>query len=73
VPVEGICLYPVASHLGWDDGRLCENGLLGHSPTDGTRTVDPGLLSVIRADPLLSGRIADRPAQVSVVQRESQR
>ncbi|WP_208153918.1 glycosyltransferase (plasmid) [Sinorhizobium medicae] len=27
VPVEGICLYPIISHLGWDDERPCENGL----------------------------------------------
>lgn len=28
VPVEGICLYPVLDYPGWDDGRLCETGLL---------------------------------------------
>ena len=28
VPVEGICLYPVLDHPGWDDGRYCPNGLL---------------------------------------------
>lgn len=28
VPVEGICLYPVLSHLGWDDDRYCPNGML---------------------------------------------
>ncbi len=28
VPVEGICLYPVMNHLGWDDDRHCQNGLL---------------------------------------------
>lgn len=28
VPVEGICLYPVLNHLGWDDDRHCKNGLL---------------------------------------------
>lgn len=56
VPVEGVCLYPVANHLGWDDDRLCENGLLGHRPVEGTRTVDPGLLGVIRGEPLFGGR-----------------
>ena len=43
VPVEGICLYPVADHLGWDDDRLCENGLLGHEVRGGTRAVHPPL------------------------------
>jgi len=28
VPVEGLCLYPVLNHLGWDDDRYCQNGLL---------------------------------------------
>jgi len=27
VPVEGICLYPVLDHPGWDDGWHCPNGL----------------------------------------------
>jgi hypothetical protein len=27
VPLEGICLYPVLSHPGWDDDRYCPNGL----------------------------------------------
>lgn len=47
VPVEGVCLYPVANHLGWDDDRLCENGLLGHLPVGGTRSVDARLSAVI--------------------------
>ena len=52
VPVEGICLYPVANHLGWDDDRLCRNGLLGHEVRDGARTVEPALLAEIQ------GRVA---------------
>ncbi len=64
VPVEGVCLYPVANHLGWDDDRLCENGLLGHLPgTGGTgRRVDPGLLAAIRATPLPDRDAGVRPA-----------
>ena len=32
-PVEGICLYPVLSHRGWDDARHCPNGLFaGYTP-----------------------------------------
>lgn len=27
IPVEGICLYPVLNHLGWDNDRDCQNGL----------------------------------------------
>lgn len=43
VPVEGICLYPVLDHPGWDDGRYCPNGLLGFSPGTGLRVADPPL------------------------------
>lgn len=43
VRVEGICLYPIANHPGWDDDRLCPNGLLGHDPSDGARTVEEPL------------------------------
>jgi glycosyltransferase involved in cell wall biosynthesis len=53
VPVEGVCLYPVADHLGWDDDRPCANGLLNHLPVAGVRQVDPQLLRVICGNPLL--------------------
>ncbi|WP_217429558.1 glycosyltransferase family 4 protein [Sphingomonas bacterium] len=34
VPVEGLCLYPILDHPGWDDERPCPNGLL-HTTEDG--------------------------------------
>ena len=37
VPVEGICLYPVLNHPGWDDDRHCQNGLLDYDFDDGRR------------------------------------
>ena len=41
VPVEGVCLYPVLDHPGWDDDRACPNGLL-HTASCGTeRRADP--------------------------------
>ena len=43
VPVEGVCLYPVLDHPGWDDGRYCPNGLLGFTPGSGVRVADPAL------------------------------
>ncbi len=27
VPVQGICLYPILNHPGWEDDRHCHNGL----------------------------------------------
>ena len=39
VPVEGICLYPVLSHPGWDDDRYCNNGLFEMASQQGRRLV----------------------------------
>ncbi|MCW8087323.1 glycoside hydrolase family 1 protein [Sabulicella glaciei] len=39
VPIEGICLYPVLSHLGWDDDRYCPNGMLELAVEGEERTV----------------------------------
>ena len=37
VPIEGICLYPIVNHPGWDDDRACENGLLSARISNGVR------------------------------------
>jgi hypothetical protein len=47
VPVEGICLYPVLNHPGWDDDRPCHNGLLTQQMREGRRGVDPALAEVV--------------------------
>lgn len=39
VPIEAICLYPIISHLGWDDDRPCENGLLSLERSGAQRTI----------------------------------
>jgi polysaccharide biosynthesis protein PelF len=52
VPVEGICLYPVANHPGWDDDRDCPNGLLAAQSAGGRRAVHQPL-----ADALAQARL----------------
>ena len=47
VEVEGLCLYPIADHLGWDDDRLCPNGLLGHRVDNGQRVMHAPLAEAI--------------------------
>jgi hypothetical protein len=37
VDVQGICLYPVTDYPGWEDGRLCETGLLTQADESGRR------------------------------------
>ena len=48
VPVEGICLYPVVSHLGWDDDRYCPNGLFELTWRHGHRDVHVPLARELR-------------------------
>lgn len=40
VPVEGICLYPIASYPGWDDGRFAPVGLFSAPDANGERETD---------------------------------
>ena len=54
--VEGICLYPIADHPGWDDDRLCPNGLLGHEPRSLGRSLHPPLAEAIERWHRLAGR-----------------
>jgi hypothetical protein len=39
VPIEGICLYPIVNHPGWDDDRHCYNGLWDYPNSDGERLI----------------------------------
>lgn len=48
VPVQGICLYPILNHPGWDDDRHCPNGLVDYSPVTFERSFDQALLSELQ-------------------------
>ncbi len=37
LPLEGVCLYPIMNHPGWDDERHCHNGLWDYAQVDGQR------------------------------------
>ena len=37
--VEGICLYPILNHPGWDDDRHCYNGLWDYADKGGEREI----------------------------------
>lgn len=39
VRVEGICLYPIVNHPGWDDDRHCHNGLWDYANEKGEREI----------------------------------
>jgi beta-glucosidase/6-phospho-beta-glucosidase/beta-galactosidase len=48
VPVEGVCLYPILNHPGWDDDRHCENGLWDYASETGHREMYQPLGDEIR-------------------------
>jgi glycosyltransferase involved in cell wall biosynthesis len=58
VPVEGVCLYPILDHPGWDDDRYCPNGLLACSPLADERRAHRGLTREIAS--IFRGRRAQR-------------
>ncbi len=37
VPLEGLCIYPILNHPGWDDDRHCHNGLWDYADEQGYR------------------------------------
>ncbi|THF71736.1 beta-glucosidase [Deinococcus sp. Arct2-2] len=52
VPVEGVCLYPILNHAGWDDDRPCPNGLWDGCGPRGERHIYAPLLHELRAQGL---------------------
>ncbi len=46
-PIEGICLYPICNHPGWDDARHCQNGLWDYPSETGEREIYAPLLEEI--------------------------
>ncbi|PZM08920.1 glycosyltransferase family 4 protein [Rhizobium tubonense] len=48
VPAEGLCLYPVVNHPGWDNDRPCENGLLSSEVSSSGRDVYEPLATMLR-------------------------
>jgi hypothetical protein len=47
IPVEGICLYPIIDHVGWDNDRECPSGLLARSFENGRRKVHHPLADAV--------------------------
>ena len=39
VDLQGICLYPIVNHPGWDDDRQCPNGLWDYPSPSGEREI----------------------------------
>ena len=48
VPLEGICLYPVMNHPGWDNDRHTQCGMLDFTVENGERPVYHPLAAELR-------------------------
>jgi len=48
IPIEGICLYPITNHPGWDDERHCHNGLWDYCNESGHREIYKPLAEELR-------------------------
>lgn len=52
VSVEGLCLYPILNHRGWDDGRHCHNGMFCGIEPDGSRLIHSRLAAELERQSL---------------------
>lgn len=48
IPVEGLCLYPIIDHVGWDNDRDCPSGLMENRLRGGRRPIHQPLADAIR-------------------------
>ena len=62
VPVEGICLYPILDYHGWDNGRVCQVGLLSLPDAADHRRICPHLENELRHQQQFFGDLADLEA-----------
>ena len=74
VPVEGICLYPIVNHPGWDDDRHCYNGMFDYADDRGDREVYQPLADEVsrqtaNAAALMSGLYASTSSTTSTPAR----
>lgn len=59
IPIEGLCLYPIFNHPGWEDDRHCENGLWDYVDDNGRREIYAPLAEeIIRQTPALEAAYA---------------
>jgi hypothetical protein len=62
-PVEGICLYPILNHPGWDNDRHCHNGLFDYHNHAGEREVYAPLAAELHIQQARFGDAPMAPAQ----------
>ncbi len=71
IPVEGVCLYPIVDHPGWDDGRYCPNGLWGYADERGERQLYQPLADELKRQQRLLLEMRQVPDQEAISGPES--
>jgi UDP-galactopyranose mutase len=54
VDLQGLCLYPIVNHPGWDDDRHCQNGLWDYASATGARELYQPLALELHRHSLIS-------------------
>lgn len=62
IPLDGICLYPILNHPGWNDDRHCQNGLWDYADKNGDRKIyQPLAAQLQRSQKILEARLQMKP------------
>jgi hypothetical protein len=59
---QGICIYPIVNHPGWEDDRHCQNGLWDYADDEGRREPYEPLLTELRRQQALFEQMRTLPA-----------
>jgi len=61
IPMQGVCLYPIVNHPGWNDNRHCYNGLLDYPSENGDRHVyNPLAKALLQANETIQAEFLER-------------
>jgi beta-glucosidase/6-phospho-beta-glucosidase/beta-galactosidase len=60
IPVQGICLYPILNHPGWNDDRHCLNGLWDYADDEGGRDIFAPLAKELERQQRMFAEMADQ-------------
>jgi glycosyltransferase involved in cell wall biosynthesis len=69
IPIEGICLYPILCHPGWDNDRHCFNGLWDYCSEGGQREVYQPLAQVVQTQMVRLHRAIEQTQQRQSLRR----
>jgi len=70
VPMEGICLYPILNHPGWDDDRHCFNGLWDYAQPNGDREIYKPLAEELKRQKYFEREYYESPTTLSATRSD---